>query len=88
MSAGCSPSTLAQVSLLWMSRMGERWEELFLFTCLGQPQLCIHVIKHLHCELEPTGEKLISLLDTEEAPLRNNADVTVLSEIAGLQRFG
>lgn len=40
----------------------------FFLTCLSQPQFCIHVIKHLHCELEPAGEKWIPLLDIKEAP--------------------
>lgn len=69
------PLNVAQVSLPWQRRIGERWWWWWGgFTCLGQPQLRVQVIEHLHCELEPAGEKLIPSLDRKEAPLRTNDD--------------
>lgn len=62
-------STSTQVTPPWKDRGEERWDE-FVFTCLGQPQLCVHVIKHFHRELEPAGEKLIPLLDWKGRPLK------------------
>lgn len=50
------------------------------FTCLGQPQLCVQVIEHLHSELEPAGEKLIPSLDRKEALLRTSHDTVKRNE--------
>lgn len=46
--------------------MGDGGVQSLFFTCLSQPQLCVQVIKHLHCELEAAGEKLIPRSDTEQ----------------------
>lgn len=55
-----------------------------VITCLGQLQLSVHVIEHLHSELEPAGQKAISLSLRMEAPRWYNGALTLQDIWKGL----
>lgn len=75
---------VSQVSAPWQSRAGERQQEGIVFTCLSQSQLGVQVIKHLHCELEPAGEKLIPQSKAEKRP-HSGAGIVETFSAGGLQ---
>lgn len=75
---------VSKVSTPWQSRTGERQQQGIVFTCLSQSQLGVQVIKHLHSELEPAGEKLILQSKAEKKP-HSEAGIEQPFSAGGLQ---
>lgn len=76
MSAGSSPRLQLRFLLPEKAVQKKKVGGVLVITCLGQLQLSVHVIEHLHSELEPAGQKAISLSLRMEAPRWHNGALT------------